>query len=355
MARAANTETEYPEADRASGCAHPRHVYDLLGHGAAEQRVAAQIASGHMHHALLITGPKGVGKATLAYRIVRKVLGGTESHVGRLDVPADDPTASRVASLGHGDFLLLRPPYDFKLKKLRSEIVVSELRRLSDFFAHKPSEGGWRVCLIDSADDLNISAANALLKTLEEPPSNALLILLSSEPGRLLPTIRSRCMNLSLRAVPKPEIKNWLLKRDVTEKTADIAAALSRGAPGKAFALAQSEAKVLRPLADILSPQFLRSSAQDHRIAGALAAHGAATDRDLFWDSLVDIIGEQSRYSATGEWNSAFGPMQLPRPTEFWLDLRDRLTELRRAEDSVNMDKNVTMLTVFSALRGEAA
>ncbi len=354
MARTIEQE-DYPQADRASGCPHPRDVYDLLGHKDAEQRIAAQITSGRLHHALLINGPKGVGKATFAYRIIRHVLGGAPQTNGHLDVPEHDPIASRVASLGHGDFLLLRPPYDFKLKKLRKEIVVSELRRLTDFFAHKPSEGGWRVCLIDSADDLNISAANALLKTLEEPPANALLILLSSESGRLLPTIRSRCLNLTLREVPKSKIVSWLVAQDIPEKTANIAAQLSRGAPGKAFALAQSEASVLRPLADILSPQFLRSTAQDHRLAGALALIGAATDRELFWDSLIDLVSAQARYSATGEWSSAFGPMQLARPTQFWLDLRDRLNGLRRAEAGVNMDKTVTMLSVFSALRGEAA
>lgn len=354
MARIVETE-DYPQADRASGCPHPRHVFDLLGHEDAETRMAKQVVSGRLHHALLINGPKGVGKATFAYRIIRHVLGGMPRTDGRLDVPEHDPVASRVSSLGHGDFLLLRPPYDFKLKKLRKEIVVSELRRLTDFFAHKPSEGGWRVCLIDSADDLNISAANALLKTLEEPPANALLILLSSESGRLLPTIRSRCLNLTLREVPKPDIISWLSQQGVPEKTANISAQLSRGAPGKAFALAQSEASVLRPLADILSPQFLRSTAQDHRMAGALAPIGAASDRELFWDSLIDLVSAQARYSATGEWGSAFGPMQLARPTQFWLDLRDRLNGLRRAEAGVNMDKTVTMLSAFSALRGEAA
>jgi len=141
--------------------------------------------------------PKGVGKATLAYRLIRRVLGGEPSTPGGIEIP------------------------------------VSEARKLPDFFSLKASEGGWRVALIDSADDLNVSSENAILKTLEEPPEKTLIILLSSEPGRLLPTIRSRCMNLKLRGVETGEITRWLTARGIDEKTAALAASFARGAPGK--------------------------------------------------------------------------------------------------------------------------
>lgn len=308
-----------------------------------------------MHHAWLLTGPKGVGKATLAYRLIRRVLGGAPDTPGSLDVPQSDPAAARVESLGHGDFLLLRRPYDLKTKKLRTEIPVAEARKLADFFSLKASEGGWRVALIDSADDLNVASENAILKTLEEPPEKTLIILLSSEPGRLLPTIRSRCMNLQLRGVETEEISRWLIARGIDEKTAAMAASFSRGAPGKAFALAQSEAEVLRPLQSLLGSLPNGNSRQEHRIASALAAVNAGPARALFWDCLTDTVHRQAVYTGTGEWPQTDGPMlgplKLNRPKAFWLSLWEDLLELQRAESGLNMDKTTVMLSALTKLR----
>ena len=180
-----------PEADRADGCPRPREVYSLVGHEDGEAKFASMFNNNTLHHAWLISGPTGIGKATLAYRMIRKVLGGQPQTADKLDVSSADPIARRVQSLGHGDFLLIRRPYDQKTKKLRNEIPITEARRIGDFFSRKAAEGGWRVCLIDSIDEMNRNATNAVLKTLEEPPEKALLILLSNAPGRLLPTIRS--------------------------------------------------------------------------------------------------------------------------------------------------------------------
>ena len=125
---------EYPEADRAPGCDHPRNTYDLIGHAEAETLFLQAKASGRLHHAWLITGAPGVGKATFAYRIIRYMLGGTPLLPGSLDIPQTDPIAQQLASLGHGNFMLLRRPYDFKRKKLRSEIPVDNVRELGAFF-----------------------------------------------------------------------------------------------------------------------------------------------------------------------------------------------------------------------------
>ena len=133
---------EYPEADRAAGCAHPREVYELIGHEAAERKFIAAREADRLHHAWLITGGPGIGKATLAYRMIRSILGGQSRLEQSLDIPASDPVSQRVESLGHGDLFVLRRPYDHKLKKLRSEIPVSEARGLTEFFSKRPSEGG---------------------------------------------------------------------------------------------------------------------------------------------------------------------------------------------------------------------
>lgn len=313
------------------------------------------LASGRMHHAWLLTGPKGVGKATLAYRLIRRVLGGQPLSPGGLDVPQNDPAAARVESLGHGDFLLLRRPYDLKTKKIRTEIPVAEARKLPDFFSLKASEGGWRVALIDSADDLNVSAENAILKTLEEPPEKTLIILLSSEPGRLLPTIRSRCMNLQLRGVETAQIMQWLMNRGTPEKTAALAASFSRGAPGKAFALAQSEGEVLRPLQSLISSLPHGNAGLEHRIAGSLAGVNAGSARALFWDCLTDIVHHQAVYAGTGAWpqteGPTLGPLKLDRPKAFWTALWADLLDLQRAEAGLNMDKTTVMLSALTKLR----
>jgi len=147
---------KFPEADRAPGCPHPRETYDLIGHKLAETRFLAAQASGRLHHAWLITGSPGVGKATLAYRIVRHILGGESLLKDSMNIPETDSVAQKVASLGHGNFMLLRRPYDFKMKKLRTEIPVEDVRSLGKFFRGTAAEDkNWRVCLIDSADELN--------------------------------------------------------------------------------------------------------------------------------------------------------------------------------------------------------
>ena len=140
---------EFPESDRAPGCAHPRDTYDLIGHSEAESRYLNAYKSGRLHHAWLITGPPGIGKATLAYRMIRHFLGGTSLLETSLNIPQSDPVAQRIASLGHGNFMLLRRPYDFKTKKIKNEIPVDDVRAMGSFFQGTAAEDKTgRVCLI---------------------------------------------------------------------------------------------------------------------------------------------------------------------------------------------------------------
>ncbi|PHR93276.1 MAG: DNA polymerase III subunit delta' [Robiginitomaculum sp.] len=338
-----------PEADRADGCPHPRGVYDLVGHEDAEKQFSALFESDQLHHAWMINGASGIGKATLAYRMIRRVLGGVPQTEGRLDVPESDPVAQRIQSLGHGDFLLIRRPYDDKTKKLRAEIPVTEARRIRDFFSRKPSEGGWRVCLIDSIDEMNRNAANAVLKTLEEPPEKALIILLTKAPGRLLPTIRSRCMDLPLRPVPDAELRAWLANNTTGEKV-DIEAAirLAKGAPGKALSLVRNADMVLRPLGNFIAGFPRTNPRQAHTISDMLSLQKAALSYGLFWDSLLDILHAQAVYAATGEWESAFQPIALERSPDAWMDIHAELVNLRQAQAGLNMGKKPVLLHALS-------
>jgi DNA polymerase-3 subunit delta' len=306
-----------------------------------------------MHHAWLLTGPKGIGKATLAYRMARKLLGGESLLSTSLDIPASDEIAQRVEALTHGNLFLLRRPYDIKKKRFKQDIPVERVREVTGFFQETAAEtGSWRVCIIDSADELNRNSENAILKLLEEPPNNTLFILISSAPGRLLPTIRSRCMGLELRAVPDREIAQWLSEKGRgAPDLIDAAVRLSRGAPGKALALVQNADVVLRSISDYFQSLGRTAPNVDMEIAKRLAEKRNAISRDLFWDGLGDTLHAHAVLSATGTYDGPFSPSNLKRRPEVWQSNHARLVDIRRAESAINLDKTATMFELLSSIR----
>lgn len=207
MARAPrNLDVEVaPEADRLDGFPHPRAAPAVFGHRAAEDVLSTAVGSGRLHHAWLVTGPAGIGKATLAYRFAKYLLAPSGERSGNVeDRFAVDPagrTARQVLSLSHPGLLVIRRPYEFKDKRFKASITIDEVRRLRDFLGHTSGAQAWRAVIVDAVDELNLNAANALLKSLEEPPKRCVFLLISSEPGRLLATIRSRCRQLPLGAL----------------------------------------------------------------------------------------------------------------------------------------------------------
>jgi DNA polymerase-3 subunit delta' len=234
-----------PEPDRLEGQPHPRETFRLIGQDAALAVAARSIRSGRPPQAWLISGPPGIGKATLAYRIARYLLlfGATAKGPDDLAVPEKDRVSLQVAAGAHPGLLVLRRPYNEKTGKLRTELIVDEVRRLGGFFGMTSGAGGWRVAIIDSADEMNPHAANALLKMLEEPPANAMLLLLSNAPGRLLPTIRSRCQRLQLRPLNDKELEQELAKRlpDVKASERKALVQISGGSLGMALQLSSGE------------------------------------------------------------------------------------------------------------------
>jgi len=349
----AKDAADIPEADRADGCKHPRETYDLIGHADAEQKFLRALNSGRMHHAWLISGPKGSGKATLAYRIIRHLLGGQSLLPNSLDISSQDPAAQRIEAQGHGNLFVSRRPYDHKTKRLKSEIPIANIRAMSSFFESTPSEDRMpRIALIDSMDEMNRQAENGILKTLEEPPENAFLFLLANSPGQLLPTIRSRCMALSLRPVAEAEILPWLSAQ--SDEPADIieaAVKLSRGGPGKAIALVQNADHVLKPLTRLLSSLGRNDTAFDQILASNLAFKDKRNARALFWDCLQDILQHQAAFEVTGEWTGAFRPLPISKSAESWMQLWEKVRQWQRMEDAINMDKKTVMLTAISEIR----
>src|SRR3954471_757360 len=167
----------------------PRANPTLLGHPEAEATILEALRAGRMHHAWLITGPEGVGKATLAFRFARRLLAGVPA-ADSLALEPSHPVFRRVASAAHADMKTIERARNEKTGRMRTQIAVDAVREINAFMALTPAEGGWRVVVVDGAEDMNPSSANALLKILEEPPPRAVLLLVCAAPGRLLPTIR---------------------------------------------------------------------------------------------------------------------------------------------------------------------
>src|SRR5690606_77970 len=157
---------------------HPREVFHLQGHEGPETDFEAARARGRLHHAWLLTGPEGVGKATFAYRAARRLLGApVDPAYGVLGAAPDHPVSRQIIARSHPDILVIqRQDEDGKVRKV---IPVDEVRKLSEFFSKSPASAAHRVAIVDAADDLNTNAANALLKTLEEPPARGILLLVS--------------------------------------------------------------------------------------------------------------------------------------------------------------------------------
>lgn len=242
----------------------------LSGHKNAEQKLFDSFNSGRMHHAWLISGPRGIGKATLAYRFARHILSGGEGVINDPIIPPPDlgaglfgedeaaeekpadasplyiaentPVFKRVAASGHADLFSIERKRDEKTGKMKTVIPVDDVRGIGHFLSMTPAEGGWRVVVVDSVDEMNPNAANALLKVLEEPPSRAILLLVCHNSASLLPTIRSRCIKLNVRPLAPTTVVTLLNEHipDISQADAERLAQLSDGSIGRALALADA-------------------------------------------------------------------------------------------------------------------
>lgn len=346
MAKAPDTQSELPEADREGELPHPRSVYDLFGLDRAEETMVSALSSSRLHHGWMLTGPKGVGKATLAYRLVRRILGAKDTGKG-LESDPEDPVCRHVEALSHPDFLLIRRPYDSARNRLKSEITVEETRKVASFFSQSASQDGWRVCLVDAADEMNTNAANALLKTLEEPPGDCLLILVTHVPGRLPVTIRSRCRRLDVRAPQIEDTANWLKnKHNVDRPVAEECAGLAHGAPGRALSLARhGGAEVKQSLDEILSGSGLKDRKALQTFVTRLTGKDSEQMRRLTFDFMMDYARDKARIHAR---SSSHGQ------AAGWVQASDSLSRLVRDGDALHLDPRQTMFEAFDLIR-EAA
>lgn len=350
---------DIPEPDRVPGAPHPRHATRVIGQDHAVRTFIEAARGGRLHHAWLLSGPRGVGKATLAWAIARWVLADMPSE--DLRVGPESGVARRLAALSEPRLHLVRRPWDDKAGRLSAQITVDEIRRLLSFFHMSAAEGGRRLAIIDAADDMNPAAANALLKVLEEPPAGALILLVAHQPARLLPTIRSRCRLLRLTPLAPQQMAGILADLDLSDE-AEALAALSDGSVGEALRLAgQAGLDRYQGLIDLFStlPRLDRLAAADwsNGAAGRPAAQGdpfdlALTLLDRFLTRLAraGLVGAPLIQAARGEaaLMARLSPDDLAARS--WAAAQAQLSARARNGRAVNVDPAALVMDMILAM-----
>lgn len=350
----------------------------LLGQEAAEARLLEAVRSERLPHAWLITGSRGVGKATLAYRFARYLLGGGAAAgeggglFGELaDGPGEGLALSEesevfrlVASGSHPDLRVLQRGQDDS-GKVQQAISVDSVRKALGFVHLTPALGGWRVILVDAADDLNRNAANALLKVLEEPPKNTVFLVLAHAPGRLLPTIRSRCCHLALPPLAEPVLAELLglYAPDLPAEEQAGLAVLAEGSIGRALELAGEGglglyAELVTLLSSLPRVDFSGLQALADRLARdrSGAAFRTASGLLLWWLARTvraaalgrppaEIVAGEAALSAR-----LLAGGDLARAAALW----EKLHGLFGRAEAVNLDRRQVFMAAFQELEGLA-
>jgi DNA polymerase-3 subunit delta' len=324
---------------------HPREAFDLQGHEGPETAFEAARARGRLHHAWLLTGPEGVGKATFAYRAARRLLGAPAApEHGVLGAPPEHPVSRQIIARAHPDLLVIeRMGEDGKLRKV---IPVDEARRLAEFFSKSPASAPHRVVIVDAADDLNVNAANALLKTLEEPPPHGVLLMVAHSPGRLLATIRSRCRRLAFAPLGLEETAAFVSARaEVTDEAALRLSRMAGGAPGRALALAAAEAIAMDDAARALLADLPRvDEAMALSLADRFRGGEGAANFALLFERLAERV-----HAFTAE-RAATGAGSLDRWAQAW----ETLQRLPREVEALNLDRTDALFSALNELRQAA-
>lgn len=354
----------------------PRSNPDLRGHKAAETILLEAWKSKRFPHAWLVTGPQGVGKATLAFRFARFMLSGEEA-TGQsglfgeespdlsvdLNISEDHPVFRRISSEGHADLTTIQRTINPDTKKLRRDIVVADVRAAGRSLRLTPGEAGWRIIIVDSADEMNPSAANAILKMLEEPPARTAFFLLSHAPGRLLPTIRSRCRRLRLETLDSDTMATLLTRYlpDLSEDDRVVLAALGEGSIGAALRLEQSGGLALyREIISLLGQLSDLNIAGVHALGDRLArGEGFVTFTWLLSGWMSRLIGGAARGQPNLNCVPGEGTLMTMLATTAnlaqWMEVWDKVNQMLTRAERVNLDQKQVVVGVFLALQAVVA
>ncbi len=340
------------DSDRVGGVRHPRRTTTLFGHAGAERDLLEAYRSGRLPHAWLIGGPEGIGKATLAWRFARFLLAYPDPKAPQvvrasdLSVPGHEPAVARTAGGAPGDIVVLRREWNDKSspKRLFGVIRVDDVRRAAGLFQQASRAGGYRICILDSADDLNRESANALLKLVEEPPPLSLFVVVAHRPARLLPTLRSRCRTLHLRGLATGDVVRAL--RDLQGPWADkaegeLAAAGERagGSVGGAIHLLGGERLALdRSAAGLLDGLPNLDWGGVHRLGDRLGSD--PDDFDIVVAAMLDWLHARV---AAGVRARDEGRRLAPL-TEVW----EKLRRSARDTQALNLDKRAFLFAAFA-------
>ncbi len=349
-----------PEPDRIEGAPHPRETRHLFGQAQAEADFLDAFQSGRMHSGWLITGPRGVGKATLAWKIATFLL--ADEGVGlfgdpTLDVDPEHPDARLMEAGAHPRLSVIRRPWDEKTKKLRAEITVDAVRKLKTFFQMSSADGGRRVVIVDAADELNRNAANAILKELEEPPANTVIMLIAHQPSRLLPTIRSRCRVLRCKTLDSDDLQKALTQAGHDAENADGLAALASGSAGDAIRLLNHDG--LQLYAELIRlfdgmPRIDRSMAL--KLADSCTGRAADVRYGMVLDLIDLFLSRAARAGLLGQPKTEGAPGEgalLARiaPNDLmarnWAQLQQDLSNRSRHGRAVNLDPAALILDII--------
>lgn len=339
------------EADWIEGLPLPREQTALVGHEDAAARLHDAYRTGRMHHAWLVTGPKGIGKATLAFRFARFALSHPDPKLappigddGPLQ-PVDPRVEAQIAGGAHPNLLHLRRPWDEKEKKLRTVLTVDEVRRAVTFFGNSAGQRGDRIAIVDAADDMNANAANALLKMLEEPPARAMFLVLSHAPGGLLPTIRSRCTRMALEPLTADELDRAMteLGVEVLEPDKPVLAAVAEGSVRRAVAMIESDGLALYTAFRELAEAFPAIDRQKlHRFADMAAGRKGSETFGFTVDMARSFLSERLRFEIHAP------ASVLGRHAEAW----ERIEKIAAETEGLNLEQKPAILAIMQILAG---
>jgi DNA polymerase III subunit delta' len=330
---------------------HPRETMALFGHREAETALLTAYRSGRIPHAWLIGGAAGIGKATLAYRMARFVLAHRDplaadvQRAETLSVDPSDPVARHVAAGAHGGLLTLERSLNDK-GVMRTVITVDETRETISFFGSTAAVEGWRVCIVDTVDELNPNAANALLKILEEPPRQSLFLLVSHAPARVLPTILSRCRKLMLRPLATDDVVRAAAQAidiAIDDPALNEAAAAAEGSVARALTLLGGDAAKLRQRTAALLANLPQVDPRELHALGEALPLSDKVALAAFIDSVDRWVSERLRRD---DINANAELPRLARLAEVW----EKINRAARDTADYNLERKPLVFSVFGLL-----